>query len=165
MIIAIGGVSTAGKTTLASRLREHFQDRNVSLLCQDDFVFPVEQIPRIKNRVDWEHPDSIDHQKLLQAILAEHKQNDIVIVEGLMVFWHEESRKHFDKCIYIEISRSLFLERKSVDTRWGYEPKWYVEHIWKSFRKYGIPEHQTKMLKLDGSKNIELNQVIKFIGI
>lgn len=163
MIIAIGGVSTAGKTTLATRLRDAFTGQRISLLCQDDFVHDVALIPKIHERVDWEHPDSIHHEKMLQAIIAEKAQNDIVIVEGLMVFWHQETVRLFDKSIYIEIPQQLFRTRKAADNRWGNEPEWYIDHIWNSFQQYGIPQNKTHMLLLNGQHPIPMKKVIQYL--
>ena len=163
MIIAIGGVSTAGKTTLAGQLRNHFHNKKTSILCQDDFVKPVEQIPLIKNRINWEHPDSIEHIRLRDAIEAERRENDILIVEGLMIFWHPFTQSLFDKNIFIEIDYSLFRERKDNDYRWGDEPDWYVEHIWKSYLQFGVPTNRKNTHFVDGNKAIDLIPIINYI--
>ncbi len=165
MIIAIGGVSTAGKTTLATRLRNHLNQKRVCLLCQDDYAHPIEKIPRIHDRIDWEHPDSIDHLKLMQSIEAEKQQNDIVIVEGLMIFWHIPTQQLFDKKIYLEISRKSFHLRKGSDHRWGIEPAWYIDHIWDSFIRYGKPESKSNMLALSGEQSVSLPLVLQYIGL
>ncbi|PKP54257.1 MAG: hypothetical protein CVT92_00445 [Bacteroidetes bacterium HGW-Bacteroidetes-1] len=163
MIIAIGGVSTAGKTTLASQLRHYFHKKKTSLLCQDDFVKSVEQIPMIKDRIDWEIPASIDHIRFRDAILAEKKENDIVIVEGLMVFWHPEINRLFDKKLFIEIDYQLFMKRKNDDYRWGNEPDWYIAYIWNSYKQYGIPSDKVNILIINGNKTIQLNPIIKYL--
>ena len=75
MIIGIGGVSRAGKTTLAEWLRNQFPEKKTHIICQDDFVFPTDRIPRINNRINWEHPDSIDHEAFRKSIIAESKLN------------------------------------------------------------------------------------------
>jgi nicotinamide/nicotinate riboside kinase len=163
MIIAIGGVSTAGKTTLAGQLRNFFHNKKVSILCQDDFVKPVEQIPLIENRIDWESPDSIDHIRFREAIVAEKRENDIVIVEGLMVFWDPLTQALFDKNVFIGISNSLFRKRKNSDYRWGNEPDWYVEHIWQSYLQYGLPKNTENIVTVDGNKRIELTPILNYL--
>ena len=164
MIIAIGGVSTAGKTTLANKLRDYFSHKKTSLLCQDDFVFPIEKIPKIHDRIDWEHPASIDHQKLLKTLLAEKQQNEIVIIEGLMIYWNVEIQKYFDKCIYIEINKETFLKRKAKDNRWGGEPEWYIEHIWNSFKKYGFAPKNPKLFVIKGDQAVSMDKVIHHLA-
>lgn len=165
MIIAIGGASTAGKTTLARALREFYHNRKVITLCQDDFVRSVESIPLIRDRVDWEHPASIDHQAFLNAILSESRENEIVIAEGLMVFWHEEICRIFDRNIFVRLDYNTFLRRKALDNRWGHEPEWYVQHIWSSFQAYGRPPQSDNLFILEGTKKIDLQKVIQYIDI
>ena len=60
MIIGIGEVSNAGKTTLATRLKEKLSPLRISVLCQDNFARPTFEIPLINDHVDWEVPESID---------------------------------------------------------------------------------------------------------
>jgi nicotinamide/nicotinate riboside kinase len=165
MIIGIGGVSTAGKTTLAAKLRSCFVGKSISTLCQDDYVKPINQIPLINNRVNWEHPDSIDHEKFRQAIIAESKQSDVVIAEGLMIFHDKNTRMLFNKSIYIEIDFQTFRKRKAVDKRWGYEPQWYIQYIWESFLKYGqIPDNQSEYLIIKGSLPFDTDIITSYIN-
>lgn len=164
MLIGIGGVSTAGKTTLAAGLRSHFKNLRISVLCQDDYVKAVDQIPLIRDKVDWEHPDSIDHHKFISAITAEHMVNDLVIVEGLMVFWNKELNQMFDKRLFINIGKDLFELRKSNDRRWGIEPSWYIQHIWESFLQFGQPPATDSIFVIDGNKSIDFEMVIKYVA-
>lgn len=163
MIIGIGGASRAGKTTLAKWLRKQFPQQKVQILCQDDYVFPTQFIPQIQDRIDWEHPDSIDHEAFRKAILAEVENNDIVIVEGIMVFHDQTTNSLFDKMIYIEIDYATFLERKKHDHRWGHEPDWYLNHIWESHLKYGQRTERKLTLKIDGTKTFPTQEILKFI--
>ncbi|MBS4058146.1 MAG: hypothetical protein KKD74_11770 [Bacteroidetes bacterium] len=152
MIIGIGGVSTSGKTTLAGKIRSSFPGKRVSILCQDNFIRNIDQIPLIKDRINWEHPDSIDHEKLYNAILSEKGQNDIVIAEGLLIFYHQPTQRLFDIKLYLEIAYPTFLHRKKQDLRWGGEPQWYIMHIWNSFLQYGkLPADRSDFHVFDGS--------------
>lgn len=164
MIIGIGGASTAGKTTTANKIRNLFAGSKVSIICQDDFVKPVDEIPRIDDRVDWEHPESVDHEKLLLTILAESKNNDLVIAEGLMIFYNPLIKNLFDKKIFITIDEETFKFRKRIDHRWGFEPDWYIAHIWKSYLKYGSIVPSNEFLMLDGTNvpfDLELLNFLK----
>lgn len=166
MIIGIGGVSRSGKTTLAKRLARHFRKKGHSaiLLHQDEFVFPEDQIPRIRDKVDWEHPGSIDFERLRQAILAHSQTNDVVIVEGLMAFFDERINALYDKCFFVEIDKATFVRRKSEDLRWGKEPDWYIEHIWDSFQRFGMPvQSLPEMCVLSGKQAPDWNQVMGFL--
>jgi len=165
MIIGIGGVSTAGKTTLANLIRKMYVGHKISIICQDDFVKPVNEIPRIHDRINWEHPDSIDHEKLMSTILTESKTNDMVIAEGLMIFNNKLISTIFDKKIFISIDYNTFRARKSIDSRWGVEPEWYIEHIWNSYQKYGKPSQYNDYLLLDGNKQTPILTLRNFLKI
>ncbi len=163
MIIGIGGVSTAGKTTTANKIRKLFPGLRISILCQDDYVKSVDEIPRIHDRVDWESPESIDHKRLIQAILVENQNNDLVIAEGLMIFYHPEVNTLFDKRLFVSIDYQTFKQRKSLDNRWGYEPEWYIEHIWQSYEQYGRIETSADVLVLDGNDEKTTAEILNFL--
>lgn len=163
MLIGIGGVSTAGKTTLAASLRSHFKGLKTAVVCQDDYVKPIDQIPCVKDRVNWEHPDSIDHHLFRKTVMAEHKVNDLVIVEGLMVFWEDELNLLFDKRLFISIDKKLFRQRKSNDRRWGIEPSWYIDHIWDSYLQFGQPPVKDAVYVVDGNESIDIQLVLKYV--
>lgn len=164
MIIAIAGVSQAGKSTLAGSLRNVLGTNHTTILCQDDFVHDPKDIPMVKDHIDWEHPDSIDHEKFREAIIAESQRNQYVIVEGLMVSWDSDTCKLFDKCIFIEIDKPTFMKRKSADDRWGIEPEWYVEHIWESYLRFGRKQASQECLVVNGCQPIDLQQIIAYLN-
>ena len=70
MIIAIGGISNAGKSNLAKRLSDHYQNQSSIVLCQDDFANPTNEIPKIKGHTNWEIPESLDFDKFYKKIIA-----------------------------------------------------------------------------------------------
>jgi nicotinamide/nicotinate riboside kinase len=164
MIIGIGGISTAGKSKLANRLKEYFSDKKVSVLCQDNYAMPTAQIPMINGHTNWEIPESLDFDKFYNLILEEKKSNDIVIAEGLFVFYEKRLLELFDKKIFMTISKETFLERKSIDLRWGKEPEWYMEHIWKSHHNYcSSVEARKDTFILSGENPIKFDKVIHFL--
>ncbi len=166
MVIGIGGVSNAGKTTLATRLKEKLSPMRISVLCQDDFARPIFEIPQINGHVDWEVPESIDLARYYRHILREREAYDIVIAEGLFAFCDKHIYDHYDKKIFLTISKETFWRRKSKDLRWGKEPEWYMEHIWKSHFKCGMLEEVDKnTLFLSGEETIDLDQLLPFLNI
>lgn len=166
MIIGIGGVSTAGKSSLAFQLRKHYSPRaTVKILCQDDFIKPESKIPRIKDHIDWECPDSINHEMYFQAIQRERKVNDIVISEGLFAFNDERIGSLYDKRIFMMISHHTFWKRKTEDLRWGKEPAWYIEHIWNNYLKYGkIASEHDNVLRLQSDTKINIDIVLDYLS-
>lgn len=167
MIVGIGGVSTAGKSSLAFQLRKYYSPREkVKILCQDDFIKPEAEIPRINNHIDWECPSSIDHEMYFQAIQRERKVNDIVISEGLFAFNDERISSLCDKRIFMIISYDTFWKRKTEDLRWGKEPDWYIEHIWNNYLKYGkIASEHENVLRIQSDTEINLDKVLDYLSL
>jgi uridine kinase len=165
MIIGIGGVSTAGKSSLAFQLRKHFSPgAKVKILCQDDFIRPESEIPQIQRHIDWECPESIDHDMYFQAIQRERKVNDIVISEGLFAFNDERVSGLYDRRIFLMISKETFWKRKSADLRWGKEPEWYIEHIWNNYLKFGkIASERDNVLRLCSDDKLKLQTVLNYL--
>ncbi len=164
MIIAIGGSSTAGKSTLAAKIGEVYDHKRVKILCQDSYVKPESEIPLIRDHIDWETPDSIDFKKFYNAIVMASEQNEIVIAEGLMIYYHRQTVDLFNKRLFVEIDKATFLKRKARDLRWGKEPPWYMEHIWKSYLQYGIvPPVLNDVFRVDGRRTIDIYPVINFL--
>ena len=164
MVIGIGGISNAGKSLLAKKIKTHFVDRSVMILCQDDFAIPTPKIPKIKAHTNWEIPDSIDFDRFYEKILVEQERYDVVIDEGLFVFYEERLNRLYDKMIYMTISRETFVERKRLDLRWGKEPEWYVEHIWDSHHKYfeKISKRQ-EAFQLSGENPVDYDSVFAYL--
>lgn len=158
MIIGIGGVSRSGKTTLANQLKIFYQNkgRSVLLLSQDDYVVSEELIPKIKDRIDWELPQTIDLEKLMSRL--EECKTDILIIEGLFAFAFDKLNEYYDFKIFIKIKKETFLYRKSIDTRYN-EPQWFIQHIWQSYLKYGTIDEADKSYQIiDGEKPININK-------
>ena len=167
MVIGIGGVSRAGKTALAKWLAKHFRRQGLTavILHQDDFAFPEEDIPKVRDKVDWEHPGSVDFERFRQAIAEQSEAVDVVIAEGLMALYDTSTNALYDKCFFMEISKAAFWERKTRDLRWGREPDWYIAHIWESFLLYGQPgPGLTEVMALSGEKAVGWEEVLAFLG-
>jgi len=164
MIIAIGGASTAGKSTLAAKIGEVYDHRKVKVFCQDSYVKPEPEIPLIRNHIDWEIPASIDFKKFYKAIVIASEQYEVVIAEGLMIYYHRQTVDLFNKRLFVDIDKETFLKRKARDLRWGKEPPWYMEHIWESYQKYGtVPPVLNDVFRVDGRRSIDIYSVIKFL--
>ncbi|MEP7322016.1 MAG: hypothetical protein ABI761_08850 [Saprospiraceae bacterium] len=164
MLIGIGGVSRAGKTTLAIKLKNRLKGKTIGILNQDDFV-KKNGLPVIKGHIDWEHPDSLNWEDLRSAIKKSKKIYDITIVEGLFAFHDKKINSWYDHSFFVHIQKELFFKRKLKDLRWGREPDWFILHIWKSYFKYGqLPLDIRNVLWIEGDIPTDLNQIIKFIS-
>lgn len=139
LLIGIGGASRSGKSTLALQLQAEYeaQGLSVAVLHQDNFAFPEAQLPIIRDHLDWDRPESMDFRRLEAAIVQAHTQFDVVIAEGILIFYDPQINCLFNRRIFIEIDKALFLEHRAQETRWGQEPDWYAEYVWESHLRWG----------------------------
>ena len=165
MIIGIGGISRGGKSFLAGEIAARSSGIRVVTISQDEFVLPESQIPKIRNHIDWETPASIDFERYRKTIREAAKDYDRIIAEGLFAFNDPETNKLYDKRIHIALSFEEFKARKRKDLRWGKEPDWYIQHIWDSYLKYGIPETMdSNILRLDGNFDFDFPKIMEYLN-
>jgi uridine kinase len=163
-IIGIGGVSRAGKTSLALRISDWLVDKKVKILHQDDYVVPNDKMPLVKGQIDWEKPESLDFTTFHNEIIKAQEEYDYIIAEGLMVYWNPEVYQLFDKSIFIEISKETFLSRKTLDFRWENMPEWYIEHIWNNHFVYGrVSETMQGVLCMSGESQFVADIVRRYL--
>lgn len=166
MLIGIGGVSRSGKSTLARMLVNHFRDsgKTAIVLYQDDFVFPTTQIPRVKDKVDWEHPLSINHDLLWETAQFYRERFEVVIIDSFLAFYDSRFCEDYDKRIFVSVSKETFLERKENDMRWGYIPRWFFDHIWESYLRFGIPDFtKNEYLRISGESAYDQEEIIGLV--
>lgn len=122
MIIAIGGATCSGKTTLAKHLQKILP--NSVILHQDDMAPPADLIPihPVHNMPDWDHPSgAIDwprfrttlqdmHQDPAHPLPASHDQlnvqPDVPVDEERFSQWHERF-KAFDNIRFVIVEGFL----------------------------------------------------------
>lgn len=167
MIIGIGGPSNSGKSKLAKELKNALDTYTVDILCQDDFVYPKNLIPKVKDHIDWDTPLSIDFTSFKKAIIRSAENHEVSIAEGFLIFYSHEIRQIIDKKIFIELDKNEFYRRKKHDLRWGTEPQWYIDHIWSSYLKYGTISREEKetAIVLDGEKLPDAEDILSLIGL
>lgn len=165
MIIGIGGASRSGKSRLAKEIKSQLIGKSVNIIDQDDFAKPENQIPKINSITDWEHPSSIDFKKLEDEILWSNSQFDYTIVEGFLIYYNQNIKNSIDIKIFLSIDEPIFLMRKVHDQRWGKTPVFYIDHIWKSYLKYGILKQKDVDLFLNANDEelpkIDISEVIR----
>ncbi len=164
MVIGIGGISNAGKSSLAKEIKKQFLHEEVIILCQDDFVFPKNLIPEINGHINWEIPESIDFDRYSRELTMQISSNEIVITEGIFAFHNMEANKLIDKKIYLTLDRETFVKRKVNDLRWGKEPTWYIDHIWDCHKKYMKRNKPADALLVNANNKIDLKVINSFIN-
>ena len=168
MIIGIGGVSRSGKSQLAIAIKKLLSNKHNSvILHQDEFANELDIIPKIQDELDWEIPESINFKAYKEAIIKASNECDIVIAEGLMIFYNKEINDLIDKRIFIEIDRKTFEQRKKLDNRWGTIPDWYVNHIWDCYNKYGTVNHigDHGVYILQGTAKIDMQLIVNYLEL
>ena len=97
--------------------------------------------------------------------MEEKTSHDIVIAEGLFVFYEDRLVELFDKKIFMSIKKETFLARKSVDLRWGKEPDWYMEHIWNSHQLYcQLFDKEKYTFPLSGENPVEITELLRYLN-
>ncbi len=154
LIIGICGVSQSGKSTLTRSLKKELSSRRLSVKTfeMDHYTVEKELIPKIKDRLDWEHPDSIDWERLVKQV--EKSTADVVLVEGIFAF-DRRMLPFYSKKILIEVDKSTFYERRNKEIRWGEEPDWYLDHVWESNQKLVNASPPDVRLNYNGTDNLE----------
>lgn len=136
-IILIGGISRCGKSSLAQNLAKELSQ--AVHLDQDDFMLPEDQLPTIRDRIDWEKPQCLDWEKLLTRIKSESHHHEFIIVEGIFAFCNTSLVSQANFKVNLLFDKESFLASRTHETRWGHEPEWYIEHVWQSHLKYHNP--------------------------
>ena len=165
MIIGIGGVSRAGKSTLAEKLKVHLEKagKSVEVFCQDEYVKPKISIPKVQGVPDWERPSTIKWDSLTNDV--QKSEADVKIVEGLFSFYPASLRVKYNAKLFIEIDKEVFLGRKSKDKRWDEEPEWYAEHVWRSYMKYGQKKgDKSEYLDISGEAQYDPKKILEAIA-
>ncbi|MEQ8243146.1 hypothetical protein [Fulvivirga sp.] len=162
MIIGIAGVSRSGKTTLAISLKEKLGDAEIVSL--DNYPASIEKFQYINDVIDWEHPSSLDLEKVTHLVREAASKNKYVIVEGIFLFYYQPLMSLINKLIFLNLEKTDFLKRKLHDNRWGQIPTWYKEHIWQSHLDFGTKPVDAAILELDATQKYDFDQLLAFIN-
>lgn len=202
-IVAIAGPSGSGKSKVSEYLQAKFSD--VLHLSLDDYFKDPRTFPKCGKWINWELPDNLDFNHLSRDLtqLREGRQARvpdtlnpttyerrtrivepcaIVIVEGFLVLYDENTRRLFDCKIFIDAPEELQIKRR-LERTVGFlaTHKIYVaEHtevrdpdsieqyirlvVVPNYRKYVLPTKKYADYVVDGSSVIE-NVVLKVKAI
>ncbi len=141
--IGIGGPSRSGKSTLTAYLSSRIDQTDSYIFDMDDYVKEKDRLPRIRDRIDWESPETIDLTKLLRRIETVTNHYRYIFIEGIFAFHYQELNVHYDLRYYLKITKEKFHSRRRQETRWGMEPDWYLEYVWSEYLR------QEKQLNLE----------------
>jgi uridine kinase len=168
-ILGICGGSASGKTFLLRQLMSTFTSQQVSLISQDNYYRPLEQLtPEPDGLVNFDHPDTVDLDRLvgdlrrLQAgeaiTMEEYTFNNpnkvpkqiriepapLVIVEGLFVFHHRELAQQLDLRVFVDARAHVRLSRRlKRDTS---ERGYSMESILRDYERFVAPMYERYVL-------------------
>lgn len=133
----ISGGSGAGKTTLTRQLVERLGTEQVSVLAFDAYYRDQGHLsPADRALVNYDHPDSLDHERFAADVEAVRSGRDIacpvydfathtrttdvvivearpvVIVEGILLLSFDEIATHLDLTVFIDVPEEVRLERR-----------------------------------------------------
>lgn len=134
--IGICGASGSGKTTFSTQLKKTFPN-NATILSQDSYYRDFKNKSQDNNHtINFDHPNSIEfalltkHIKLLKAgttinqpnyCFSSHSRtshttpietNDILIIEGTLIFTDKKLRDEFNINIFLDIDLDICLSRR-----------------------------------------------------
>jgi len=116
-VIGIAGGSCSGKTTLAHRLSEMFEEKKVTVINMDryyknptpDTVAPITRIVYPEHN----HPDAMKVDEMIAAFLdAANGDSDVVIIEGLFALYIDEIRERLDVKVFVDLKSDERIVRR-----------------------------------------------------
>lgn len=143
VIIAIAGGTGSGKTTIARRIGEHLDKKDVHCIGLDSYYLDRSSLSvEERERINYDHPDAFDvdllygHLAMLQNNEAVHKPiysfethtrleeteliqpAKVVIIEGIMALYYQHLREMTDIKIYVDTDPDVrFIRRFSRDIK------------------------------------------------
>lgn len=137
IIIGISGASASGKSLLANTIVNELGSDQVVVISEDSYYkdhcdIPFEQ----RAKINYDHPDSIDHELLQQHLLKLQEgesievpiynhslhlrekesrkigQHAIIVLEGILLFVEKKLRELMDIRIFMETSLDVCLIRR-----------------------------------------------------
>ena len=141
MIIGICGGTGSGKTTVANRILESVSKDEVVFLQQDSYYRNLDELPLdIRNVVNFDHPDAIDNNLLVEHLRAlkarraveiplydfkTHSRREetlhvepqpIIIIEGILIFAEPRLLDEMDIKVYVDTPDDIrFIRRLRRD--------------------------------------------------
>ena len=183
VIVGIAGGSGSGKSTIAYRLIDTYPKIS-EVLNIDDYqkVQNEKGLPRFKGKINWDHPDAIDWEKLLNDIKTiqagspvtiltwSHRSNPnyfihkkmiprtifprrILIIEGYLALWNKTLRSLYKRSYYLDLDYALIAKRRKKFE----DPDYDVKVLIPMHKKYVEPTKKYADLVIDASQIGEID--------
>lgn len=141
LVIGIAGGSGSGKTTVAQEILQRVGPDRIAFLQHDSYYKDLSGLPpRQRAEVNFDHPDSLETDLLIEHIAAlregnpvevpiydfsTHSRTDktftvqprrVILVEGILIFTESALRKMFDVKIFVDTDSDMrFIRRLERD--------------------------------------------------
>ncbi|MBN2676762.1 MAG: uridine kinase [Anaerolineaceae bacterium] len=141
VVIGIAGGSGSGKTTVANAILKAVGREKIAYLPHDAYYKDLSDLPPMQRKqVNFDHPDSLDNDLLIDHIhaLKDHqpielpvydfttdsrtdqtiliKPHRVIIVEGILIFADQRLREQFDVRLFVDTDADIrFIRRLQRD--------------------------------------------------
>lgn len=198
MIIGICGGSGSGKTTLLKRLSHNYSDLKPVIFSMDNYYRPLNQ-QKVDNNgeINFDLPTALDEGRLtsdLQNLISgnsiEVKEyhfnappdknvlitlypSDLIIVEGLFLFYYKKVKELLDYSIFIDVHPSTQLDRRlyrDQETR-GYSREAILyqwdNHVLPCYDQYLMPykNEANFIFRNDAHADEDFKELIKVLDL
>ncbi|MFZ3069832.1 MAG: uridine kinase [Anaerolineaceae bacterium] len=143
LVIGIAGGSGSGKTTLARAILDEIGRDRIAFLPHDAYYCDQTELTfEERLKVNYDHPDSLETDLLIEHVKALHRGNtielpvydfkqytrsaetrrieprSIILVEGILLFYESKLRKLFDVKLFMDADPDIcFIRRLQRDIR------------------------------------------------
>lgn len=162
LVVGIAGGSASGKSTICSYIEEHLKDIKIASIHVDDYYKDIRPniIAPITEAVyeDFNHPDSINFENLLDDLNDLKKQDfQVILIEGLMVLYKYEIRCKLDLKIFVDCqSDERLVRRIKRNLEWGESfdeiTSVYLDAVRYRYNEFVEPSRWHADIILNGSK-------------
>lgn len=198
MIIGICGGSGSGKTTLLKRLYKEFASLKPSVFIMDNYYYPIEkQYQDANGFYNFDLPTALDKDQLVKDLrqLVEGKSicvkeyhfnappdkhtlltidpSELIIVEGLFLFYYQEVRELLDYSIFMNVDHDIQLDRRLYRdqesrgyTREAILYQW-ENHVMPCYKNYLLPykDEADFQYRNDAKSDEDFEQLVKDLSL
>lgn len=142
IIIGIAGASGSGKSLLSKTIVDELGCNRVAVICEDFYYKDLAHLPKEeRNKVNFDHPDSLDHELLCQHLQMLRKGQTVrmpaydyhthtrraetvhldeevclIVLEGILLFTDPKLREIMDIRIFVDTPADIcFIRRLQRD--------------------------------------------------
>lgn len=141
LVIGIAGGTGSGKTTVANAILKRVGNQHLAFLPHDAYYRALEELPLAERaRINYDHPDSLESDLLVQHIIqlkkglpielpvydfTTHSRTDrtvhvdsrrVILVEGILIFYEKAIRELCDVRIFVDTDADIrFIRRLQRD--------------------------------------------------